>query len=1479
MKRKVLNKSLLNPFTLAVPAAMLMLGACHGGTIALNLDSYYYDSQATNGVYVAWTPGATRAPDGFGLGYQTSGWVVTAKAFGVVPADWFYAEVFAWWGDSPVDVIANKGTIAAHLTAPHCLESGIGTQIPGWHPQTVAPGNDQVTYTALMFQNGVSPAVSLSGLAANYPNGYVVQTIAAWRGLNQNFNGVTFTDGATSTYCDYTTIYNRPAPSDGADGTIGLSAPSGTFTSDTLNINCDPQTTGSNAVLSGFVLTDKPVMTRSYPANTLTAVGGSFVLSASVVGIETLSYQWQKENTASPGTFTNVPGGTFLNYTNAAAAAADAGNYQLIVTGSRFPSSPATSDVLVVAVIPTHPARTATWDANAGTTGAQDGSGTWSYTLTNWWSGSVDDYWGPSDSAIFGVGGAGPYTVTLADNITANAITINSGGYTITNRSNQTLALGSAAGITANAAATIGAPLSAGTNILLKAGTGAVTLFGAMDSAQTFVKAGSLEVLAKRGDSAYIVTNSATLKIGYSTGGNYASTAMQIYGDGVAATTGFYLKGGQNYNCSGQVQLLGAPTTIRQYGTGLAGLGTFDINGNGIWCTAAASGSATETNIQMVSSGYGMSAQIDPGANTTTGDLIINGPLNIPGVFGFVKRGTGSLRLNAAALAGNGALDIRAGTVICGINNCVGANAGLKFLAGTTLDFKGTSQTATNATLAGTVKMTINKGGTPKNTVLTTTDASTALNLGGELSVTNIGGALVIGDTFTLFNNLGGFYGTAFTSLNLPPLGDGQAWRDNTAVDGTIKVIAGSVAPTITTDLPTGTTYAYVGAKFTLSVVASGDPILHYHWYRNGTTAVGTDSPTLALSSVTALDTGDYSVTVSNPYGSAPSATTHHLTVEVVPSSYPAAVMQDAPFTYYPLGETLPLTAYDYSGAAHDGTQNGGLTLDVAGPRPPTYAGFSATNKAYQFDGATTYVDCGAGAALSGTTDFTLEAWVNTTNTTYGVILQQRSGYNGEYMFGVNADGTVAFMVWGGGAQQFSFSSPVSAKKVNDGNWHYVAAVRSGASGAIYIDGSPAGTASGPLAPLDPTFTVAIGRDARDDVSYFNGLMCGVAIYNHALSSTRIAVHALTGLYNSPVGIVSGPGSTSYTYVGGSPTFSVVALGDPVLHYQWKKNGTTPIGTDSTTLTLPSVTLADSADYSVTVTNLAGSAQSGTNHLTVLSPTGNPALVMASTPSAYWPLGEAAGPTAFDYAGNHNASYSSAGLTYGVPGPVGANVVAVNGTNGQVAYSYSSGLNPSGPFTVEAWLNPANVGGTMCPLASFHEQAVAEGRSGWLIYSSTAGWNFRTYNQNGQTFAVNLTGGTPTAGTWNHVAGVWDGSKGYLYVNGALQGTSPATNFVANPDRPLTIGSRSDSAFYWGGSVGDVAFYNRALSAQEIQSQALNRPILTLTPAGASIVLTWPTGTLQAAPEATGTYTNVPSATSPWPVTPSQARTFYRLVH
>ena len=65
--------------------------------------------------------------------------------------------------------------------------------------------------------------------------------------------------------------------------------------------------------------------------------------------------------------------------------------------------------------------------------------------------------------------------------------------------------------------------------------------------------------------------------------------------------------------------------------------------------------------------------------------------------YGFVKRGGGSLRLNAAAATGNSALDIRAGSAICGINNCIGANATLKVAASAAIDLQGTSQTVSNA--------------------------------------------------------------------------------------------------------------------------------------------------------------------------------------------------------------------------------------------------------------------------------------------------------------------------------------------------------------------------------------------------------------------------------------------------------------------------------------------------------------------------------------------------------------------------------------------------------------------------------------------------------------------------------------------------------------------------------------------------------------------------------------------------------------
>lgn len=71
---------------------------------------------------------------------------------------------------------------------------------------------------------------------------------------------------------------------------------------------------------------------------------------------------------------------------------------------------------------------------------------------------------------------------------------------------------------------------------------------------------------------------------------------------------------------------------------------------------------------------------------------------------------------------------------------------------------------------------------------------------------------------------------------------------------------------------------------------------------------------------------------------------------------------------------------------------------------------------------------------------------------------------------------------------------------------------------------------------------------------------------------------------------------------GASVTFAVTAAGTAPLAYQWRKNDEPIAGATSATLTLTAVSPADAAQYSVIVTNSAGSATSAAARLTVNAP-------------------------------------------------------------------------------------------------------------------------------------------------------------------------------------------------------------------------------------------------------------------------------------
>lgn len=88
--------------------------------------------------------------------------------------------------------------------------------------------------------------------------------------------------------------------------------------------------------------------------------------------------------------------------------------------------------------------------------------------------------------------------------------------------------------------------------------------------------------------------------------------------------------------------------------------------------------------------------------------------------------------------------------------------------------------------------------------------------------------------------------------------------------------------------------------------------------------------------------------------------------------------------------------------------------------------------------------------------------------------------------------------------------------------------------------------------------------------------------------------------------------NTQTTVVGGSATFSVTAVGDAPLTYQWLHDDNDVIGATSSTLTLNNVQAADVGTYFVEVTNSVGSATSNAASLIV---TGLPPSITTSPAS------------------------------------------------------------------------------------------------------------------------------------------------------------------------------------------------------------------------------------------------------------------------
>ncbi|MCW1921047.1 putative Ig domain-containing protein [Luteolibacter arcticus] len=192
---------------------------------------------------------------------------------------------------------------------------------------------------------------------------------------------------------------------------------------------------------------------------------------------------------------------------------------------------------------------------------------------------------------------------------------------------------------------------------------------------------------------------------------------------------------------------------------------------------------------------------------------------------------------------------------------------------------------------------------------------------------------------------------------------------------------------------------------------------------------------------------------------------------------------------WWKLDESSGTNADDTTGRLQDGTVSGA-------------AWSSGTfGNALSFDGVDDGVFVGTSAAVLGSGNFSLAAWVKVTpGSPVGTVIQQRdpgaSGHLGEYMVNVNANGTVNFFVYNNDVYQFNLTTTAA---VNDGQWHHVVALRDGTSGKIFIDGVESASGSGTIQAL-LSRSVSIGYDHRDSNKRFTGMIDDVRIYERALS-------------------------------------------------------------------------------------------------------------------------------------------------------------------------------------------------------------------------------------------------------------------------------------------------------------------------------------------------------------------------------------------
>ena len=624
-------------------------------------------------------------------------------------------------------------------------------------------------------------------------------------------------------------------------------------------------------------------------------------------------------------------------------------------------------------------------------------------------------------------------------------------------------------------------------------------------------------------------------------------------------------------------------------------------------------------------------------------------------------------------------------------------------------------------------------------------------------------------------------------------------------------------------------------------------------------------------------------------------------------------------------------TAIDSSGLNHDGVLavlEGETDIKperVAGP--PGFGGaLSFTN-----NGDSTYPHSMVNIApadvlkigMTADDTWTITAWTYERSDgsggfggTYGRLFAQDGGLSLNFNSGANGD--AQYWIWHNSVTdwQQGFGTGAAVTPALD-QWIHLALVYDGTNLTLYRNGNLSGQGGAKSSvPVHAAInhsdyggyhgSIQIGTMPNMLNRNWNGMIDDFAVFKGALSESEVRT-VMTGDFSAYLSglpkIVQQPVDQPVNQ-GLTASFAVVASSTLPMTYQWWFNGADLAGATNSTLTVTNAQNSNAGTYAVAVHSSAGPTLSRNAVLTVLLPL-PPRLI------GLWRFDEGAGTDAHDSSGltNHGIlTTDGSNLPAWVPSRPGFGTALQFQVDGvSRAYvdvpandSLRFGMTANDTWTITAWTYEASDGAGN--FVSSYGRLFAQNGGYGLNFDSGSSLSSdpQYYIWHDPLTAWQYGWGTnavvPVLDQWVHLALVYDGTSLTLYRNANLPSQGGAKTSLpvnagldwAGYGSELQIGSINNSPpdHNWNGQIDDFAVFTGALSEAQLRTVMggdftaffNSVPLLSLTPSGEEVVVSWGFGTLQSTTNPAAGWQDVTGwSSSPLILTPAEAHRFYRV--